>query len=128
MTAVFPVRLRLSRAAGFNLQRLSRETNGLEAVNVARRTRWGNPFHWENGVELLGEYGARAHVVSLFRALITRGFVHATDEAELDSYYQGEPPPPVLLIVKELRGKNLACWCKPGLPCHADFLLEIANL
>lgn len=29
------------------------------------------------------------------------------------------------------RGKsgaeNLACWCKPGAPCHADVLLEIAN-
>lgn len=27
----------------------------------------------------------------------------------------------------ELRGKNLACWCKPGAPCHADVLLELAN-
>jgi len=22
-----------------------------------------------------------------------------------------------------LRGKNLACWCRLGEPCHADFLL-----
>lgn len=29
--------------------------------------------------------------------------------------------------VKELRGKNLACWCKQGQACHADVLLEIAN-
>jgi len=29
--------------------------------------------------------------------------------------------------VKELRGKNLACWCKPGAACHADVLLELAN-
>lgn len=29
--------------------------------------------------------------------------------------------------INELRGKNLACWCKPGAPCHADVLLEIAN-
>ncbi len=28
---------------------------------------------------------------------------------------------------KELRGKNLACWCPPGEPCHADVLLEVAN-
>ncbi len=28
---------------------------------------------------------------------------------------------------KELRGKNLACWCKPSEDCHADILLEIAN-
>ena len=27
----------------------------------------------------------------------------------------------------ELKGKNLACWCKPGDLCHADVLLEIAN-
>lgn len=26
-----------------------------------------------------------------------------------------------------LRGKTLACWCKPGDPCHADVLLEWAN-
>ncbi len=30
-------------------------------------------------------------------------------------------------IRQELRGKNLACWCKPGEPCHADVLLAIAN-
>lgn len=31
------------------------------------------------------------------------------------------------LNLSELRGKNLACWCKPGAPCHADVLLELAN-
>jgi hypothetical protein len=29
--------------------------------------------------------------------------------------------------VKELRGKNLACWCALNAPCHADVLLELAN-
>lgn len=27
----------------------------------------------------------------------------------------------------ELRGKNLACWCPPGEPCHADVLLQFVN-
>ena len=36
---VKPVRLKLSRKRGFNLQELSRGTNGLEAVNVARPSR-----------------------------------------------------------------------------------------
>jgi hypothetical protein len=27
----------------------------------------------------------------------------------------------------ELRGKNLACYCALGRPCHADTLIEIAN-
>lgn len=31
------------------------------------------------------------------------------------------------LPVEELRGFDLACWCKEGDPCHADVLLEIAN-
>ena len=26
-----------------------------------------------------------------------------------------------------LRGKNIACWCPPSGPCHADLLLELAN-
>jgi len=30
-------------------------------------------------------------------------------------------------IKRELRGKNLACWCRIDQPCHADVLLEIAN-
>ncbi|ATN65310.1 hypothetical protein A3857_18520 [Cereibacter sphaeroides] len=30
-------------------------------------------------------------------------------------------------VIRELRGKDLACWCQPGAPCHADVLLEIAN-
>ncbi|WP_313437351.1 DUF4326 domain-containing protein [Novosphingobium sp.] len=29
--------------------------------------------------------------------------------------------------IEPLRGKNLACWCRPGAPCHADILLELAN-
>lgn len=29
--------------------------------------------------------------------------------------------------IDELRGKNLACWCRLDQPCHADILLEIAN-
>ncbi len=29
--------------------------------------------------------------------------------------------------IKELRGKNLACWCPTDQPCHADVLLELAN-
>ena len=27
-----------------------------------------------------------------------------------------------------LRGKDLACWCPLDQPCHADVLLELANV
>jgi len=28
---------------------------------------------------------------------------------------------------RDLRGKDLACWCRAGRSCHADVLLEVAN-
>jgi hypothetical protein len=31
------------------------------------------------------------------------------------------------LPFSDLRGKNLACWCKLDAPCHCDVLLELAN-
>lgn len=91
-----PVRLQLSRRKGFDLQTLSQATNGLEAVNVARPSRFGNPFTIENT--------GRVDAVLRFACEIAP-----------------------LLPVDELRGKNLACWCKPGEKCHADVLLEMAN-
>lgn len=31
-------------------------------------------------------------------------------------------------LIASIRGKNLACWCPLNQPCHADALLEIANV
>lgn len=33
----------------------------------------------------------------------------------------------ILRALPQLRGHNLACWCKIGAPCHADVLLEMLN-
>jgi hypothetical protein len=30
-------------------------------------------------------------------------------------------------VRRELKGKNLACWCPLDGPCHADVLLRVAN-
>lgn len=30
-------------------------------------------------------------------------------------------------VVADLKGKDLACWCRLDQPCHADVLLELAN-
>ncbi len=32
------------------------------------------------------------------------------------------------LRLDEIKGKNLACFCKEGEPCHADILLKLANI
>jgi hypothetical protein len=44
MAMISPTRIRLSRAKGFNLQTHSRCVNGLDAVNVAKPSIFGNPF------------------------------------------------------------------------------------
>ncbi|MBJ2150664.1 DUF4326 domain-containing protein [Paracoccus sp. IB05] len=34
----------------------------------------------------------------------------------------------VLGRLPALRGHSFACWCKPGQPCHAETLMEVANV
>lgn len=74
------------------------------AVYVGRPTRWGNPFR-------IGEPGVpdRAAAVTRYRALIAA-------DVELRQ-----------AVREHLSAKDLACWCPPGEPCHADVLLEVAN-
>jgi hypothetical protein len=101
-----PRRLQLSRRKGFNLQATSRATNGLVAVRVARPGKWGNPFR-------IGRDGNQAECVARFREFAT-----AKARAE---------PEWLAALAAELGGRNLACWCRPGTPCHADVLLALAN-
>lgn len=108
-----PVRLQLRRTARFSLQGTSRAVNGLEAVSVARPGRWGNPFPVDREGPLGRVAPDQAGAVGFFRAML--------DDPELRAA-AGYPDD-----LSELRGKNLACWCRPGTPCHADVLLELAN-
>ena len=73
-------------------------------VKVDRSTKWGNPYK-------VGRFGIRSaeESVTLFRHLCKAAL-------------KGSPE-----LFSPLRGKNLACWCKPGDSCHADVLIEIAN-
>ena len=101
-----PVRIQLSRKKGVNLQEHSRSINGLEAVNVARPSKWGNPY--KIGTCLIPDAQAATQT---FAANLPLGKIRGIDE---------------------LRGKNLACWCKLPAPgetdwCHAAVLLREAN-
>lgn len=76
-------------------------------VSVTRPGPFGNPFV----VGQLSEYGDvpdAETAVAFYRSWIDKGLQR-------------------IRIVQELRGKNLACFCPIGSPCHADVLLEIAN-
>ena len=41
-----------------------------------------------------------------------------------EAYVRGKPE--LMASVRELRGKVLGCWCKPG-PCHGDVLVALAD-
>ena len=62
----------------------------------------GNPY-------VVGIDGTAAACVEKFRQTY-----------EHDTAYQAR-------LRQELRGKDLACWCPIGAPCHADIMLAWAN-
>ena len=68
------------------------------AVYVGRPSKWGNPY-------AIGVNTSREQAIDYYRQFVSKHH----DE-----------------IRRELRGKDLVCYCAP-LPCHADVLLEIAN-
>lgn len=105
-----PVRLQYRRTKGFKLV----SPNGLPNVCVDRRNRWGNPY-------VVGEvaYVKSGNSDSLVPVQIT-----IEDCLTLFRDYAQQMAE---VAQKELRGKNLVCWCKIDQPCHADIWLEIAN-
>lgn len=87
-------------------------------VYVGRGSRYGNPWR----VGKIGRMTAEQAVAN-YRGLL---------DAQEDSLASGASKfgfsiPCKEDIRRDLKGKNLACWCKEGYPCHADVLLEIAN-
>lgn len=112
-----PCRIRLSRERGFRLDEVSRALNGRAAVNCARPSRWGNPYRVAAAVDtphLKMPAVAAADAVQLYREAL---------ELRLGGRYRDA----LRRQLATLRGKNLACWCAPDAPCHADVLLELAN-
>ena len=112
-----PIRIQLSRAKGWKMPP--------NTVKVSRPTIWGNPFRADQCREV-GYRGTDAEIaarcVGAFRAWLGPYWRNNWDGPESKAAREvtlSRPP--------ELRGKNLACWCKPGQPCHADALLEVAN-
>jgi hypothetical protein len=90
--ALKPCRVQLRRSKGWRMPP--------NTVNVARPSKWGNPY--KVGTCLIPDAQT---AVEAFAANLPIGENWA----------------------ETLRGKNLACWCPLDQPCHADVLLRIAN-
>lgn len=107
-----PERIALSRRKGWRMPE--------NTVKVDRSTKWGNPHDWRDWIEqwpFRGPYQGEISRDEWCRAMATQAF----EEDIRDGV--------IVLPVEELRGKNLACWCKhkSHKSCHADVLLELAN-
>ena len=76
-------------------------------VYIGRPSIWGNPFSHKEGTKAQFKVSSRQEAVEKFHEWILT-------------------KPELLARVKELRGKTLACWCKP-LACHGDVLAELAD-
>lgn len=115
-----PVRMQVSRKAGFKLQDASRALNGLPAKLVTRPGPWGNPFSID---EVATTYGLDRPAAQAKAVAMAADWLRGT----LDPSLSPGDRPTRDTIRRELGGHNLACWCRPGTPCHADLLIELAN-
>lgn len=105
-----PRRLQLSRKKGYKLP------DG--AVNCARPTKWGNPY-------IVGVSGTQLDCVILHRFLLDGQLTLAAPNPSIQTLLDHRNF--VLANIESLRGRDLACWCKPGTPCHVDTYLLLAN-
>ena len=78
-------------------------------VSVCRPGKWGNPH--KVGAMVDGKPLSAWGSVGMFHADLVTGALGYTAKD----------------VIRELRGKNLACFCGLGSPCHADVLLRVAN-
>ncbi len=69
-------------------------------VYIGRPSPWGNPF-------VIGRDGTREEVITKYEAWI-------------------KSKPELMKQLHLLKGKRLACWCKP-LACHGDVLARLAD-
>ena len=106
-----PIRIQRKRTKGWKLPE--------GAVCVTRPGKWGNPFKVSDCLEYghaIDKLDAARICVEAYRAWM-KGEKHWAHGIPMRS----RPD------ITELRGKDLACWCAIGDPCHADVQLELAN-
>ncbi len=124
-----PKRVQLRRVLGWRMP--------ANTVKVDRSTPYGNPFfivHDPDATVLWpGDRTVRPFAVRCYEGAAREDgsflvAVRRTEEAaRLESVRLFRTAHASHLDLAPLRGKDLACWCRPGDPCHADVLLELAN-
>jgi hypothetical protein len=110
-----PQRIQRSRAKGWRMPE--------GAVVVSRPSRRGNPWVAE---EVDGAWRCRDTRGGQIVPARDRADAHDLAVAHFQAWLDADAAN-AEAVRAELRGKSLCCWCPPGLACHADVLIEIAN-
>jgi len=138
LPAAFPVRVQRSRQKGFRMPE--------NTVYVGRGSRWGNPFRviqysdkkWAiktDGSDKCSEilvkhchavYDTKSEaVIDAIKCYDYWLLPYTHKEGTMSEFYQS------MAIMDDamqnLKGKNLACWCRLDESCHADLLLTLVN-
>lgn len=114
-----PVRVQRKRTTGWRMPE--------NTVYVGRGSKWGNPYKIApgkiNGFYIDGEAypGEPQH---WWAPTKQEALGIAVNQYLVACAWGAEKR---AAIRAQLAGKNLACWCPLGQPCHADVLLEVAN-
>ena len=99
-----PIRIQRKREKGWNGAVAA--GNGLPVAYVHRPLKYGNPFTFPPK-----DKQAQAFAVQDYEAaLVNDALPYSCEE-----------------VRRDLKGKNLGCYCSLEDPCHADVLLRIAN-
>lgn len=119
-----PQRIQLHRTKGW------RKPEG--TIVVARPSRWGNPY-W-HVLRFHGPERALELFSNTARGIWSPSVVVDWPDSYVAQIYDDHRAwlrrisgHPIDAARRELAGRDLACWCPPDQPCHADVLLEIAN-
>ena len=101
-----PVRIQRKRTKGWKMPP--------NTVYVGRPTKWGNPYK-------IGDPYPYVHWVRIDAETAVYLFELLWAGIAVERDYRPDE------WIADLHGKDLACWCAPDQPCHADVLLRLAN-
>ena len=96
-------------------------------VFVGEGTKWQNPFQVGVRYEDMALLSTLALSSFEFRAWAGNGGFTPANAAEALLMYRRYVTVHPFLYLGEPAGKNIACTCAIGQPCHRDILLELAN-
>lgn len=117
-----PERIQRRRTKGFKMPE--------NTVSVTRPGEWGNPFVVGGWYKIGNGQPGYSWTRCLDESLAKKtGYTKLETVEQCIEWYRNLLR---LYPIREerllrIRGKNLACFCPLGQPCHADVLLELAN-